>query len=1232
MQIKNIERKQQVLMAAFTYQRAFLSAVVFTATLNCLVSAEVVDGIWPRPSHSLDGGARNWTTIEVSTNGNDTKACLTGIRPCKTIRYAIMEKESLNQTKIFLQGGIHELESVIERNNLWKFEIQGNSTSRPIIKCNSSQTGFYFGYSQELDFRNFDIENCGANFPSSNQDNRLENPKIWNISTSLHVKETTNMNMTDIKITGAFGYGAVFYDVVGNVFMKDVRFMDNVLVNSSSEPGFRSGGGIYIEFRPNCQQGNIFLNSNSTYLFKDCHFISNTAEYTHSAVSYSSCKQFLSYGRGGGISYFSRGTANNNKLNVDGCVFKSNHALWGGGIFAEFDDKTGNNFINVVNSQFANNNVTLGGGGMRIGINSNRKMGPNRVYVTGSEFFNNSAMIGGAYSQYRPEGIGKTDEKILMNNCTFKSNQADCGSAFLINLCHLHLINSTVESNTQLVNKGPEKGEGAVYCYSSTMALYGSNNFSRNEYSAVILETSYTILHDKVLFQNNIGMNGGAFALYGDSSIRITNKTILTFKGNNATKKGGAVYVEMPVSSQTPMSSTELKMHSCFFMFGENDMGNLLPEKSSSSTHFLGNHAPDASGSNVYADTISQCRKSDEPVHDNSALKWNVFQYEGGGNGSKTVVTTPVRISSIRSSQWNVYPGLETTVTVALLDENSNSVYDNVRVTVKPEKKNHVWLRGAHLFLVKEKMKIILLGKKGAKFSVKLDTITGPPVSKLITNLTLRRCPLGYYHSDQHNSCRCLAEKPQVIKIGVTKCDNHSSVHLLKGRWGDPKPTKCEDFAKHICPDNYCRSDDHSTEMDKLFDRKRQCEEGRDPNSVLCGKCLPNYSVDFGSEKCKPCTNEAGIAYLLLLLLFLTLVVIIIMLFNVDTYATSLNAFLYSYQIIPLCTHGNTYIDTFMRTVIGVATLSGSGKLGVGVCLWKGMNDLEKIALNYIIPFYMLLCTYVISSLSARFKNRCTFNRRTIFKSFVFISVIAYSDLTRITFDLLHPIKVRGTWVLYKAGFIEFFKAEHLGFGIFALFILVLFVLPFPFILMFSRFVTSNARFVRLMGIFDTFDEPFHRLPYVNLFSAFYFFNRLFLLLVYVFMPKGVLQDTIFAFVCLIILSIFLYIKPYLVESMNVYDSLLLFNISILAVINVGLNWAVDYRNALQITAEILTYAPILCAVIKVVIWGVGKFQNWNDAQRQQGGNRRRFTPLPKRLEEYDEDDDGNDDVTVEFR
>ena len=1180
-------------MAALTYNRA-LSVVFFAAILNCLVSVKVVD-------RRLDDGGGSWTTIEVSTNGNDTKACLTGMLPCKTIRYAMMEKGSLNQTKIFLQGGIHELESVIERSNLWNFEIQGNGTPRPTIKCNSSQTGIYFSYSHELNFRDFDLESCGANFPSTNQDNRLRNPKTWNISTSLHVKETTNMNVTNVKIRGALGYGAVFYDVVGNIFMKNVSFVENILVNSSSEPGFRSGGGIYIEFRPNCVQGDDFLNSNSIYRFQDCQFISNRGEHSQSAVSYSNCKQFLSYGRGGGISYFSRGTAHNNKLHVDGCLFKSNRALWGGGIFAEFDDKSGNNSINITNSHFVNNHVALGGGGIRIGISSNRQMGSNRVYVTGSEFFNNSAMIGGAYSQYRPEGIGKTDEKIVIKNCTFKSNQADHGATMLINLCLLHLINSTVESSTQLINRGPEKGEGAVYCYSSTLVLYGFNIFRRNEYSAVVLETSYTVLHDKVLFQNNSGMNGGAFALYGDSWIRMTNKTSLAFQENYATKKGGAVYVEMPVSSQTPMSSTELKMHGCFFLFGENDLGNLLPEKSSASIHFLGNDAPDASGSNVYADSISQCRKSGEPAHDNSALKWSVFHYKGGGNGSDTVVTTPIRISSIRSSQWNVYPGLETTVTVVLLDENSNSVYGNVRVTVKPEQKEHVLLRGVQLFLVKDKMNITLLGKEGAKFSVKLDTIAGPPVSKLITNLTLKRCPLGYYHNDQHHSCRCLSDKPQVIKLGVTKCDNNSSVYILKGRWGDPKPNNCDEFAQRICPDNYCRADG-STKIDyKLFNKQEQCAEGRDPNSVLCGKCLPNHSVEFGSEKCKKCANDAGIAFLLLLLLFLTLLVIIIMLFNVDTYATSLNAFLYSYQVIPLCTHGNTCIDTFMRAVIGVATLSGSGNLGVGVCLWKGMNDLEKIALNYIIPFYMLLCTYVISSLSSRFDNRCTFNRRTIFKSFVFISVIAYSDLTRITFDLLHPVNVRDKWVLYKAGFIEFFKGEHLGFGIFALFILVLFVLPFPFLLIFSRFVTSNAKFVRFMGIFDTFDEPFLRLPYVNLFSAFYFFNRLFLLLVYVFMPKGVLQDTIFALVCLIILSIFLYVKPYLVESMNVYDSLLLLNISILAVINVGLNWAVDNRIPLQITAEILTYAPILCAVIKVIIWGISKFQNWKNAQREQG-------------------------------
>ena len=32
------------------------------------------------------------------------------------------------------------------------------------------------------------------------------------------------------------------------------------------------------------------------------------------------------------------------------------------------------------------------------------------------------------------------------------------------------------------------------------------------------------------------------------------------------------------------------------------------------------------------------------------------------------------------------------------------------------------------------------------------------------------------------------------------------------------------------------------------------------------------------------------------------------------------------------------------------------------------------------------------------------------------------------------------------------------------------------------------------------------------------------------------------------------------------------------------------------------------------------------------GGGRRRFTPLPRRLEEYDDDDNDDDNVAVEFR
>ena len=366
---------------------------------------------------------------------------------------------------------------------------------------------------------NLKLENCGTIVRSTNLDKRSStHARPWNVSTALHIKETTDVTMSNVTIVKSCGYGAVFYDVIGSVLITGATFSENTERNANHSPGYASGGGIYIEFRPNCKRSSLFMNSNSNYTFINCRFVNNYAEQQKSIPSCSNCEQFISYGRGGGVSFFSRGNARNNNLTIIGCHFEDNIALWGGGVFAEFDQHTGSNMVNIQESHFVNNIGFLGGGGVRIGINSDLRNGPNVVFVKDSTFVSNYALVGGGISLYRPSGDGKLKEKLTIDNCTFSANVADCGAAILLVRMEVDIVNSTIASHVNAFSKQHYyQGEGCVYIYSSFVTLLGTNNYVNNRMTGIMVNSSHIRNTGNLSFYTNTSMDSGRMVPHSPS-------------------------------------------------------------------------------------------------------------------------------------------------------------------------------------------------------------------------------------------------------------------------------------------------------------------------------------------------------------------------------------------------------------------------------------------------------------------------------------------------------------------------------------------------------------------------------------------------------------------------------------------------------------------------------------------------------------------------------------------
>ena len=355
------------------------------------------------------------------------------------------------------------------------------------------------------------------------------------------------------------------------------------------------------------------------------------------------------------------------------------------------------------------------------------------------------------------------------------------------------------------------------------------------------------------------------------------------------------------------------------------------------------------------------------------------------------------------------------------------------------------------------------------------------------SNVTLRTfcdCPKTWTHRNTYFYC----------KRGSRKTNTSAQIRILKGRWGYEKDGNLETAA---CPFGYCKYKD-SKYTDYLdFDRNNQCENHR--KGRLCSECEEGYSVPFGSENCGIC-DDKSIWMIIVFFLVISIVVIVLMYLNIDAFSGYLNAFMYSYQIMSVFIPKYVQLDPVSLFLMYFIGLQGTGSQ-IAICFYKNMDNLDKIAWNYILPGYIMLFTVLLGKYTPTglweqfFKRENETRRNSIGRAFSFVLVICYTSITTITLDLIDRDEIEGKIVVYKAAFIVYMTGKHLWLFILAVIVLLTFVLPFPFVLAFTPFFQKHfpgLNLHRMKPILNAMKCGFKDKR--EWFASFYFFSRLILL------------------------------------------------------------------------------------------------------------------------------------------
>lgn len=488
--------------------------------VSLLLGVSILSG---SPSLSLRADLKIIVVSRV--NGTDNSTCWNETTvPCQTLNYAL--KHMSNSTFVRLRSEEYSY-NLTEHFNFTGLREIGLIGDEEAVSVDCFQNGsLSFVGSENITLERILLRGCGGLHNSTTGDAFKKYARIPFLS-AVYLSDCKDVIVNNFSIVQSPGIGLNMYDVGGEVRISYSRFESNQPLNSTPEDIAVAGGGVYIEFTFKSETNmSAFpsdltktprtFDSNSTYIFHYCTFRDNLAKDQNFStfIDNPHGNDHIPFGRGGGLSIFVKGVAQNNVIQITHCHFEDNYALWGGGIFVEFQDKVQNNTLEINNCNFTNNNATYAGGAIRSGTiahSNHRQLLPNQVMNKGCLFTSNSAVLGGGVSHHGIGSLLKVENDKSLNiqftKCHWTNNTATMGSAIGLagealiigsqdltskgpRLVHSIILEDCNITNNRIVltEDGDVIGQGAIYSYSVPVIFQGVVNIESNNNTAVVTE------------------------------------------------------------------------------------------------------------------------------------------------------------------------------------------------------------------------------------------------------------------------------------------------------------------------------------------------------------------------------------------------------------------------------------------------------------------------------------------------------------------------------------------------------------------------------------------------------------------------------------------------------------------------------------------------------------------------------------------------------------------------
>lgn len=1085
------------------------SVRVATLLLTALLGRLIALPSWASALNSASG-----YECTIFVNGSNLSAredcsCLTeggrnqpAIVHCVDITSALMAVTNSTQVVVLEpQNQNLSLDPSFHFSGLHDVSLRGNDTD---VTCESG--GLTFSRSQRISIEGMNFNNCGAVHNSTSRNfSTTQTGEFLQFRAGLYFEFCEDVSFTNVNITCSSGIGLAMYGTVGENRFEHCAFFNNVV--SSDDWG---GGGAYIEF-PYCSPGNprscnLTAFGNSTYEFSHCTFADNIASAHHPVefpYLYPQDEHHLGWGRGGGLCVFFM-NAYNISLTLDGCTFVRNMAAWGGGLAVEFQGGSTGNRLQVTNTVFGNNVAETplnshpnsshllyrtGGGGVRIGIvfPQDRPAVGNHILFHNVCFHDNSAFWGGgvSFGAVREPNVSTPSNKLKFDTCRWIGNQGRIGAAVELSMLYQtpsghtadgYFNNCTFDSNQNLpysVNITDKYvGRGTMISDGITIHLNGSNTFSHNKRTAIVIENAYLkfMANSVSSFTGNVGRRGGAISLWGHAFIVLHEHTDFTFVGNHAYHRGGAIAA---YSYSRHVLYTFLN---CFIQYADTGV-----EPWNWKTHFYFRNNTQGSGADVvrnaiHAVSLKSCfwNKWGPSDWDTNREKehlfcWNLnsvlWDYGDGdctSRGMSSLITSAAAAFDDASEPRNltVLPGEPTLMDLSLHDDHFNNVTNRTVLAVFSHKpKDTVTFTEGHSEYITDG-KVTIFGEAHIRSQLWVET-NDPRSLVAYVDVTIDECPPGLVKENG----RCLCKNDITLFGGIVVCsgDNAFQSKIRHGWWiGEHKNTTVAALSPFMLSKKTL-----TPYLPIPRNGSKLCSSNR--NGTLCSECEDGYGFAVYSRDkiCVKCSAEVTkYSWVLFgLVEFVPIGIFFFVLWFIGFKATNgpANAFICYAQLITtvftISIDGFLPIDSTVHNQRAADDLKQSYLVVYDIwnlnffrgvkplntfCLSPSLNALDLLMLEYLAAFFPLLLILILLIIN-RIKP-LSFSPLSAVATFL---VLAFSKITIISFRIMHPstvFNVNGTKLHplpYFYGGWDYGDGRHAYYIVVALLIgLVFLVLP----------------------------------------------------------------------------------------------------------------------------------------------------------------------------------------------